>query len=193
MGFMDVLISAGTGFLLGGPAGAVAGGIAAFAAEGEDEAAKPMLSNTSLTKASGGTAAAPAPAEQTLLQKIGSAISGGAAAVAGEALAPEVTAAVTKGGFACPTNKNRVRTIIQTISPAGKVIRQSIEKGRPFLMNRDIVIAKRVFRTVAKVSGRLPKRTVKQSAASMLKDAAIDKAMRDVLTDNGHHHNGNGS
>jgi len=52
-------------------------------------------------------------------------------------------------------------------------------------MAKDIVTAKRVFRTVAKVAGRLPRRTVKQSKAAMLTEAAVDRALRDVNNDNG--------
>lgn len=196
MAFMDVLIGAGLGFLAGGPVGA---GIGAASGAGllDDFGGTPAasttaiapLSNTSLTRPGTATVSIPVQNEPTFLERVGQAISGGAAQTVAGAVGPAATTAVLAGGAACPTTKNRVRTIIQTIAPNGTVIKQRIERGRPFLMNRDIVTAKRVFRTVAKVSGRLPKKTVKQSRSSMLTDAALDRAFRDVQGDNG---NGNG-
>jgi len=187
------LIGGGLGFLTGGPVGAVAGiavgsGLVDLPGQPAGQTALP-LSNTSITAASKQTVSIPVQNAPGILSQIGSAIGGGVASIVGQAVAPTATAAVLAGGAACPTTKNRVQTIIQTIAPNGKVIKQRIERGRPFLMNRDIVTAKRVFRTVAKVSGRLPRKTVKQSKASMLTDAALDKAFRDVQGDNG---NGNG-
>jgi len=192
MSFTDVLVGAGVGFLLGGPAGAAAGGFAAIEAEGQVDATKAVVpSSTSLTTATVGTKAATT--EPSFFQQLGAVLGGGVGSSIAGALAPAVTTAVTTGGkvvttAGCPSGKNQVRTIIQTLNPAGQVIKQKIERGRPFLMARDIVIAKRVFRTVAKVSGRLPRKTVKQSKASMLTDAALDRALRDTLTDD----NGNG-
>ncbi len=193
MSFTDILIGAGVGFLTGGPVGAIAGGavgagLIELPVAETAVATRPALSQTSLTKPGTGTVSIPVQNEPTLLERIGSVIGGGAAQVAATALAPGATQAVMAGGVACPSSKNRVVTIIQTIAPNGKVVKQKVEQGRPFLMARDIVTAKRVFRTVARVSGRLPRRTVKQSKASMLTDAALDKALRDTMSDD----NGNG-
>ncbi len=193
MSFLDDLaggiLGAGLGFLTGGPAGAIAGGAIGSGLIGGDEAAPTQkalpLSNTSLTSASAKTVSIPVQNAPGLLSQIGSAIGGTAASLIGGAVGPTAAAAVVGAPGACPTGKNRVRTIIQVIKPDGTVCSQKIEAGRPFLMNRDIVTAKRVFRTVAKVAGRLPKRTVKQSRASMLSEAAVNKALRDVNNDNG--------
>ena len=57
------------------------------------------------------------------------------------------------------------RTIVQTVSRAtGQVVRQEEFRGSPFLMNHDIVVAKKVFRMAQKLHGRLPRRQVKRKA-----------------------------
>jgi len=91
-----------------------------------------------------------------------------------------------------------VMTIVQTIDNAtGAVVREKTLRGSPFLMNNDIAVAKRVFRTVGKLSGRLPKKIVKQSQASKLKDeiqdAAFDVIRRGTDCHPMHLHHGNGS
>jgi len=73
-------------------------------------------------------------------------------------------------------------TIVQTLSNAtGEVVRQRTLRGSPFLMNRDIGIAKRVFRTATKLHGRLPRRAVQQSRTKMFTDRLLDKALDDAL------------
>lgn len=82
-----------------------------------------------------------------------------------------------------------VMTIVQTIDNAtGAVVREKTLRGSPFLMNSDIAVAKRVFRTASKLGARLPKRIVKQSEASKLKDEIQDAAFSAIR--NGAHHGG---
>jgi len=77
------------------------------------------------------------------------------------------------------------RTLIQTVDRAsGAVIKQEVEVGAPFLMNRDIVIAKRVFRMATKLHGRLPRRSVKRRVVdcppginSFLEGRALTRAL----------------
>jgi len=61
------------------------------------------------------------------------------------------------------------QTVVQTIERGTNVvIRQEVRSGAPFLMNRDIVIAKRVFRLATKLHGRLPRRAVKRRSGAGL-------------------------
>jgi len=110
----------------------------------------------------------------------------GAAALAAQA-APAGAALSIGGG----NGQVSVMTIVQTIDNAtGAVIRTKTLRGSPFLMNNDIAVAKRVFRTVGKLSGRLPKKIVKQSEASKLKDEIQDAAfhaIRSGVSHGGHH------
>jgi len=80
-------------------------------------------------------------------------------------------------------------TTIQTFNRAtGEVVSQESLPGRPHLMNRDIAIAKRVFRTASKLGARLPKKMQRPSRASMLKDQIIDNAFQHAL-----HHGAHGA
>jgi len=73
------------------------------------------------------------------------------------------------------------RTIVQTVDNAtGQVIKQKIMMGSPHMMNSDIQAAKKVFRQSAKLAARMPRRTVKQSAASKLTDAVTQRAIQNV-------------
>lgn len=72
-------------------------------------------------------------------------------------------------------------TRVMSLDASGTIIATQNFEGTPFLMNKDVIAAKRVFRLSQKLARKLPKRTVKQSAVSQLKDAAVDQAMR-VIT-----------
>jgi len=55
------------------------------------------------------------------------------------------------------------QTVVQTIQRGTNVvIKQEIFRGAPFLMQHDIVVAKRVFRMATKLHGRLPRRSAKR-------------------------------
>jgi len=87
------------------------------------------------------------------------------------------------------------RTVVQTIDNAtGTIVREDIRRGAPFLMNDEIQIAKRVFKTVSKVAARLPRKTVKESSTTALKNQLIDASLTNAIAHTGHHggHNGNG-
>lgn len=72
---------------------------------------------------------------------------------------------------------NRTRTIVQTINPAGQVVRQRVLRGTPHLMNRDLMVAKRVFRVSQELHGKLPRRTVKESEVTALKNRIVKNAL----------------
>jgi len=88
------------------------------------------------------------------------------------------------------------QTVVQTIENAtGNVIREEIRRGAPFLMKHEIQVAKRVFKTVMKLSGKLPRKTVKESETTALKNQLTNKALTTAIEHSGHHHgghNGNG-
>lgn len=75
----------------------------------------------------------------------------------------------------------RKQTLVQTLNAQNQVIRTQILPGSPFLMNKDIVAAKRVFRLSSKLSGKLPRKTVKESKITQLKDAAVDSALKQII------------
>jgi len=196
MGFLSDLlkgaVGGAVGFLTGGPAGAIGGTIAGLTGSDESptQIAQTAPSSTSLTQASasllkspvGGIVkaglAAVSPVQATLQQVTRS---------AGMELAERVSGGVLAG---CPGGKNTVITTVQTFNAEGALVKSKSSPGSPFLMNKDLVIAKRVFRTIQKASGRLPRKTVKESTTKQLTNAVTEKALSNVLT---HHHNGNGN
>lgn len=200
MGFLDNILSAVGGavggFLTGGPAGAIAGGIGGLIAGDTDTPAPTPTAATTLARPSMATTAlaptptAAAPGGTTVgkvLQQF--ALGGLPAFIAGTTGildAPKVDAKTVIGG------KNFVVTQVNTFNAAGQLIKQKNLAGRPFLMNKDLVVAKRVFRTIQKASTKLPRKTVRESPSKQLTDAVTEKALSNVLTGhhNGHHTNG---
>jgi len=189
MSFLDKLVSglggAAVGFVTGGPVGAVAGAVAGFASEDEEKStavATMKPSNTSLTAAS---TQAIAETQPGLASKVLSTLAMGPLPLGVVALKERAEIAAAQAGGAVVGGKNRIVTTITTMNAAGQIIRQKNLSGRPFLMNKDIVTAKRVFRTIQKASGRLPRRTVKEGKTKQLTDAVMDKALSNVITDNG--------
>jgi len=84
-------------------------------------------------------------------------------------------------GFAGGNGKTATRTVVETMDLAsGTIIRRKIMPGSPFLMNVDVKAAKKVFRQSAALAKRIPRKTVRQSATSQLKEAAIDSAIRNA-------------
>lgn len=77
------------------------------------------------------------------------------------------------------------RTMIQTIDRAtGQLVSFKFVDGAPFLMNKDIVAAKRVFRLSTKLHNRLPRRSVKRrqvdcpsSFANFVHNRAVQHAL----------------
>jgi len=65
----------------------------------------------------------------------------------------------------------------------GKVIRQKEMPGSPFMMNSEVRAAKKVFRQSRNLNNKLPRRTVKESAATRLKNACIESAISKTACD----------
>lgn len=81
-------------------------------------------------------------------------------ALAGAGATATTIRTIAPGAGVGNINKNTVITRVMTISPSGVMLKQEDLPGRPFLMNKDIVTAKRVFRAIRKADQRLPRKPV---------------------------------
>jgi len=207
VGFLDILVGAVTGLAAGGPIGGVLGGIAGAIGGDDDKPATPSAPTTPTTTALTtptqnvlqGAANTPQTGSGSFLQEVAQgALAGGAllglpgavvGGVLGGVLADEAPTVTTPGRVTVVAGmrKNVVNTVVITTNPAGQVVRRQVLAGRPAIMARDIVIAKRVFRTVRKLDSRLPRKTRKESASEKVR-AAIDRRIIDVAQDQGHPH-----
>ena len=98
------------------------------------------------------------------------------------ALAADIV--VDSTGFGGGNGRTATRTIVQTMDLlTGKIVRQKFMEGSPKLMNKDVAAAKKVIRTAGKLQRALPKKTVRESPATQLKDAVIAKAIRNANQD----------
>lgn len=84
-------------------------------------------------------------------------------------------------GFSGGNGKTANRTLVQTLDLAsGRIVRTRVLPGTPFLMNADVSAAKRVFKLSSKLHGKMPRRTVKESEVTKLKNAAVQQAMQTI-------------
>jgi len=73
------------------------------------------------------------------------------------------------------------QTIVETIDLASNtVVRQLVFDGAPFLMNNEVRRLRTVAKKLGRANARLPRRTVKESAVSQLKDAAVRNALDNI-------------
>lgn len=77
--------------------------------------------------------------------------------------------------------KNRVQTVIQTVNPAGQIVKQIIKKGRPFIMANDFTIARRVIKLAAQAAARIPKKRVPQGISAQITHAVKDKVLKQIV------------
>jgi len=87
---------------------------------------------------------------------------------------------VTPGGVACPptTGGLRKRTIVQTFCPSsGKVFKQEMFAGGVAVRASDVAAAKRVFRQVRKLNEKMPRKQVKETMITQLKNRVINNAL----------------
>jgi hypothetical protein len=75
----------------------------------------------------------------------------------------------------------RKETRVISFDAGGNVAKVQTFVGAPFLMNKDVVAAKRVFRLSRKLAAKIPKKTVKQSLSSQLTDAVQESALRQIV------------
>jgi len=119
-----------------------------------------------------------------LLASIGGAVAGGVPIIGGPltATGQAVEAAVVSGAVGCPTGKNRIRTVVQTILPNGQVCEQKVLEGRPFLMRKDFVTAKRVRKLIQAAKTKIIPTRREESEQTKLVKAVVTTATRNVLT-----------
>jgi len=83
------------------------------------------------------------------------------------------------GDGAGGNGRNFRRTIVLTIdSDTNEIVRRKVLAGAPHLMNRDLQIAKRVFRLSSKLHMKLPKRMVRQSRTKALTNQVVEQALQ---------------
>lgn len=92
---------------------------------------------------------------------------------------------VVAGQIAAVAGKNRVMTTIQTINPQGQVIKSVTRMGRPFLMQKDFTIAKRVIKLAAQAAARIPKKRVIEGIGAQITRAVKQKVLQTVVSGNG--------
>jgi len=171
MGVLDTLIGTTTNVLAAVPiAGPIvapivqqAAGIVGVAPTGQVGGAVGAAGGSFL-QTIGGIAQLPG---QVLQDVVGSVI-GGAGAV-------DVT------GFGGGNGRFATRTIVETMDTVtGEIVKRKVMPGSPHIMNSEISAAKKVFRQARKLDARLPRKTVRESKAKQLTNAAMDKALRDT-------------
>jgi len=124
-------------------------------------------------------------AAPTVLPTLGQAVALGAAAIQ-PVLAP-LTAVGDRG-----TGALRRRTIVETFNPTtGGVFKREILKGAPAVMQSDVAAANRLNRQLRRLNKKQPKKLVRQSTITQLKDEVVETALRHAR-DGGAHHGHNG-
>jgi len=96
--------------------------------------------------------------------------------------------AATGGVTACPTTTGRLRkrTIVETFDPAtGRVCKQTIFAGGVAVRAADVAAAKRIFRQVSDLHGKLPRKLTKQSEITQLKNRLVKNALEGAGDKNG--------
>jgi len=87
--------------------------------------------------------------------------------------------AVDVTGFSGGNGRFATRTTVETLDVVtGLIVKIKRMPGSPHLMNKDLSAARKVFRASAKLHSQMPRRTVRESATTKLKDAAVDAAIR---------------
>lgn len=72
-------------------------------------------------------------------------------------------------------------TVVTTVDAAGTVLRTKVLKGSPFLMNRDLAIARRVDRVLGKAARKNAARRRGPSKRTQILDAIEQKALSTAL------------
>jgi len=140
--------------------------------------------------------AAPAvsPAASTAIATIGrrapTAIAGipGAGRLGTGLITPALARRAAVTGVLGPISSGRMRkrTTVETFDPVTGVVSKSISfAGGVAVRAADVAAARRVFRQIRKLDGKLPRKTVKQSPVKALTDRVIKNALERAGDDNG--------
>lgn len=105
------------------------------------------------------------------------------------AITLEEAKAAQKAGVLGPaaTGGLRKRTIVETVNNRGIVVKRKVTKGGVAVFQADVTAANRVARQLRKLDKRMPRKLVKQSEISRLKDEVTEAALRHAR-DHGEHH-----
>lgn len=81
---------------------------------------------------------------------------------------------------ACPTQGTlRRRTIVETFDPANNVVcKRETFKGAPAVMQSDVAAANRLNRALRRLNKKQPKRLVRESPITTLKNEVVESALR---------------
>ncbi len=102
-----------------------------------------------------------------------------AAVQAGTITAPGVAAVIGGVAGACPVSTGGMRkiTIVQTVDANGRVCKQVTHKGGVAVFASDVAAANRVARQVSQLNKRMPRKTVKESQTTQLKNRLVNNAL----------------
>jgi len=85
-------------------------------------------------------------------------------------------------GFSRGNGRTANRTVVQTLDlMTNKIVRNRILPGTPHMMNSDIRAAKKVFRQSADLHSKMPRRTVKESETTKMKNQIVQAAVQKVI------------
>ncbi len=88
----------------------------------------------------------------------------------------QITALTAAGAAA--TGAMRKQTVVQTLDAAGKVVKQTITKGGVAVFQSDVTAANRVARQVRRLDKRMPRKVVKETEITRLKNEVTEAALR---------------
>lgn len=112
---------------------------------------------------------------------VGALVPGLAAPLQVAVAAPAIIAQQTveaQAAAAARTGAMRKQTLVQTLDASGKVIKQTVTKGGVAVFQQDVTAANRVARQLRRLEKRMPRKLVKQSEQSRLKDEVTNAALR---------------
>ncbi len=81
----------------------------------------------------------------------------------------------------------RKRTIVETVNSRGIVVKRKTHKGGVAVFQADVTAANRVARQIRRLDKRMPRKIVKESEITRLKNEVTEAALRHAR-DHGEHH-----
>jgi len=187
MGFFDSLFE-GVASVVGAAAPAVSGA-AASGALGPTAAAAAAVAGGPGGGAPGvaGVAGAVGAAEEVAAQvraRANQGVGGGGGAGAfvrtAGALNNTLGSLLATNGIHPAPNANIKATVVLLLTPNGAAFVDSVDRGTPAVMSRDMQITKKTIKRVAKMAKRIPRKTVPQSMNAQINESVKRKIMDDL-------------
>lgn len=118
----------------------------------------------------------------------GGAAGGGAAGGGGGAILKDILGGVGGGifgglltglfgGSGVPMGKPALYTVVLAVYPDGTVEERERMRGKPYLMTRDVQVARKVAKRSASIRKRMPKQTVRESPMKQLQNTLMQNAI----------------